>query len=115
MERSLRWSSQKNARDATQSITLQAEEGVHRKSRGADGAHKRLVFGPHQVLEPTKSDPVYVPVSDSETTETDGDVMLLDSGGGGAPNTRNDFACAKKMMRAQRVCADARKMCQKSE
>ena len=45
MGRSLRGSSQKGARDATQSITLQAEEGAHKKSSRDNGAYKRLAFG----------------------------------------------------------------------
>ena len=39
-------------------------------------------------------------VSNSETTKTDDDVIWLDSGEGGAPDTRNDFACVEKMERA---------------
>ena len=89
---SLRLSSQKDARDATQSITMQMEEGACKKSSRADGARKRPAFGSPQVLEPATLDPLYVPVSDSETTETDDDVMCLDSREEGAPNTHNDFA-----------------------
>ena len=100
MGSSLWRSSQKNAGDATQSITFQVEEGAQMKSNRADGAHKRLTFGSPQVLEQAKSETPYVPVSNSETTETDDDVMWLDSGEGGAPNTCNDIACMEKMERA---------------
>ena len=112
---SLRRSSQKDAHDVTQSITSQAEEGARKKSIRADGAHKRPAFGFPQVLEPATSDPLYVPISDSENTKTDDDVMCLDSGEEGAPNTRNDFTYMEEMKRTQHVCADVRKMCKKFE
>ena len=57
------------------------------------------------------SNPLYVPISDFETTENDDDVMCLDSGEEGAPNTRNGFAGVKEMERAWRMCAEVRKMC----
>ena len=60
-------------------------------------------------------DPLYVSVSDSETTATDDDVMCLDSGEEGTLNTRNDFAYMEEMKRTQRLCADVRKMCKKFE
>ena len=74
---SLRWSSQKDPRDAAQSITSQAEEGARKKSIPADGAHKSWRSVPPQVLEPATSDPPYVPVSNSETTETEEDVICF--------------------------------------
>ena len=97
---SMRPSSQKDARDVTQSITSHVEEGAGKKSSRVDGAHKRPAFGTPQVLEPTTPDSLYVPVSDYETTKTDDDVMWLDSGEEGAPITRNDFSCVEKMEKA---------------
>ena len=96
MGSSLRRFSQKDARDATQRITLQTKEGAHRKSTRVDGSHKRLAFGFPQVLEPAMSDSPYVSAPDSETTKTDYDVMWLDSGEWGAPSTHNDFDCVEK-------------------
>ena len=67
------------------------------------------------MLKLATSDPPYVPVSDSESTETDDDVLCLDFGEEGAPNTRIDFTCVEQMERARRMCAEVRKMCQKTE
>ena len=51
----------------------------------------------------TRMSPPYVPVSNPETTKTDDDVMYLDSGEEGAPNTCNDFTFVEEMERPQRV------------
>ena len=61
------------------------------------------------------SDPLYVPVSDSKTTKIDDDIMCLDSGEEGDPNTRNDLTCVEEIERARRMCAEVRKMCRKFE
>ena len=65
---------------------------------------------------------MYVLGSESESEdddmcvdETGDDVMCLDSGEEGAPNTCNDFACVEEMERAQPMRLDVRKMCKKFE
>ena len=59
---SLRRSSQKAAREATDTIRSLADEGVQNKSSWQHGAHKMLAVGSPQLVEPTLSDPPYVPV-----------------------------------------------------
>ena len=107
---SLRWSSGKAARDATQSIKSQAKEGVQKKGSRSNGTHKSLAVRFPQAVKPATSDPLYVPVSDSKSTKIDDDVMCLDSGEEGSPNIRNEVACVQEMERVQRMCADIRKM-----
>ena len=87
------------------------KKGLIGKSVGHIGPKRGWPLVPPQALEPATSDPLYVPVSDSETTEIDDDVMCLDFREGWAPNTRNDFACVEEMERAQHMCAEVRKMC----
>ena len=91
------------------------EEGACKKISREDGVQKRPSFGSHQVLVLATSDPLHVPVSDSETTEIDDDVMCLHAREEGAPNTRNDFARVEEMERAWHMCAEVRKMCKKFE
>ena len=76
------------------------KKGARKKSNQVDGAHKRLAVGSPQMVEPPTSHPPYVPVSDSKSTKTNGNVMCLDSRENGDLNACNDLACVQEMERA---------------
>ena len=95
----LRRSSQKAAHNATHSIRLHAKEGSHRKSSSQDGAYKRPAVGFPQVVEPTMSNPLYVPIPNSKSFRTKDSVMCLGLGEKIAPTTCDDTAWLEGMDR----------------
>ena len=68
---SLRRSSQKAAHEATNSIRSLVDEVCRNKSSRQYGAHKRPAVDSPQVLEPSTSDPPYVPVPEPKSSGTD--------------------------------------------
>ena len=76
----LRRPSRKAAREATDTSRYLAEEWVRNKSSRQDGASKRPAVGSPQVVEPSTSDPLYVPVLERESSGTDDSVTCLEPG-----------------------------------
>ena len=108
---SLRWSSRKAARKATNSIRSQAKEGGRRRSSRRDGAHKKPAVGSPQELEPTTSDPLYVPLSDSESSGNDECVIGLEPEETAAPTIADDTAFLEEIDRTLPIHVNVKKMC----
>ena len=110
-----RRSRRKVSRNANDAMKSQLRHHRGRCKSGVGGAPKRQAVGWPQVGDFDSTDAMYIPRSDSGTSETDDGVLWLQFGEEGAPNTCNHFACVQEMERAQRMCVDVRKMCKKFE
>ena len=67
------------------------------------------------MLEPTTSDPPYVPLSDSESSRNDESVIGLELEEAAAPTTADETACLEEMDRALPIHANVKKMCNRSK
>ena len=109
---SLRWSSQKAIHGTTQSIRLQVKEWACMKTCQHDklGPTRGRPLVSPQVMEPTTLGPLYVPIPDSKSSETDDFLICLEAREKVAPVTSNDTTCLEEMDKAMPIHASVKKM-----
>ena len=108
-----RRSSRKVDREATDTIRLLVDERGRNKRSRQHGAHKKPAISSPQLVEPSTSDPLYVPIPEPESSGTDESVTCLEGGEEVAPTTAHDTACGQEADRAPPTCAKLNKMCKK--
>ena len=110
---SLRGSSQDATCDATKSIKAQTKEGAHMKTNCPNGAHKGPAVGSPQVVEPTTSNPPYVPIQDSKSFGINNFVMCQESGEVEAHTISADTAYLEEIDSVLPIHVDVKKMCRR--
>ena len=113
MGSSLTRSSRKATHEANNSIRCLVDEGFRNKSSRQHGVHKRQAVDSPQFLEPSTSDPTYVPGSEPESSGTDYFVTCLEGGEEVVPTTADDTTCLQETDRAPPTRAKVKKMCKK--
>ena len=88
-------------------------KGVGTKAADNMGSTRGRPSIPSQLLEPSTSDPLYVPVPEPESSGTDDSVTWLEGGEEVATTTADDTACLQETDRAPPNRVKVNKMCKK--